>query len=258
MQGRNAVVIGAAGEIGRAVAMELADRGANLYLVGRNAGALEKVADAVRNPALVDVATLDAIDEYEVDRYFRSLMARRVEVDFLINTIGPRPREGKYGSPSDTLTLSEFLLPIQRVAGSQLLTATRGRKAMRQDASSVIVMLTSSLGRSSIPMMAGITAASDAVQGLARVLAAEFGAAAPRVVCARVDAIPASRTIRESMAANAETLRMTVEQFARTLPGDSSKPLTIERAARILVDLHGTSGYPEICPTGSILDIVSQ
>lgn len=258
MQGRHAVVVAAAGEIGCAVALELASRGANLYLAGRNVGALEKVAARALNPAKVDIAALDATDDFEVDRYFRNLVARGVAVDFLINAIGPRPGGAKYGCRSDELSLSEFLLPIELVAGSQLLTATRGRRAMRQDPSSVIVILTSSLGRSAIPLMAGITAASDAAQGLARVLAAEFGATAPRVVCARVDAIPKSRTIRETMAANAQTLGMTVEEFTQTLPGDASKPLTIERVARVLADLHGTSGYPEICPTGSLLDIVAQ
>lgn len=258
MQGRNAVVVAATGEIGQAVAQELANRGANLFLAGRNVGALEKLADRAWNRTKVDIVALDATDDFEVDRYFRNLRARGVAVDYLINAIGPRPSIAKYGTRSDQLTVSEFLLPIQLVAGSQMLTATRGLKAMRQDPSSVIVILTSSLGRSHIPLMAGITAASDAVQGLARVLAAEFGAAAPRVICARVDAIPMSRTIRETMAANAETMGMTIEEFARTLPGDPSKPLTIERVARVLVDLHGTSSFPEICPTGSLLDIVAQ
>lgn len=252
---RNALIIGATGAIGGAVAEELAGRGAALYLVGRDSRALEERARRLRSMVAVHTQVLDALDERELADYCASLGTRGVSIDFLLNAIGPRVDVARYGTPCDGLTLQDFLLPVEVVAGSQFLTASRFLPLMRGDRSSVIVLLTASLGRSSIPLMAGITAACDAVQGLARVLAAEVGPAGPRVVCARVDAIPSTGTIEETMAANARTMRMSVEEFAKTLPGQGTTALTLPQAARDIADI---AFDPETWPTGSLVDIVGR
>jgi 3-oxoacyl-[acyl-carrier protein] reductase len=198
---------------------------------------------------------LDALDEPGLGRYCSSLVAGGVQVDFLLNAIGPRVGPARYGTPSNALSLAGFLLPIEVIAGSQFLTATRFRPLMRTGRSSVIVMLSASLGRSSIPLMSGITSACDAVQGLSRVLAAEFGTKGPRVVCARVDAIPGTRTILETSAANARTMGLSVEDFAKTLPGQGAALLTLEQVAGDIADM---AFEPEVWPTGSLRDIVGR
>jgi NAD(P)-dependent dehydrogenase (short-subunit alcohol dehydrogenase family) len=203
----------------------------------------------------VHVQVLDALDERELADYCASLGNRGVRIDFLLNAIGPRVDVARYGRPCEELRLKDFLLPAEVVAGSQFLTASHCRPLMRGNRSSVIVLLTASLGRSAIPLMAGITAACDAVQGFARVLAAEIGPTGPRVVCARVDAIPGTRTIQETMAANARTMRMSVEEFATTLPGQGTAPLTLQQAGREIADI---AFDPDMWPTGSLVDIVGR
>jgi|CXWL01.1.fsa_nt_gi short-subunit dehydrogenase len=255
MVGRNVVILAATGEIARAVADEMARRGAALYLSARNQAALDALATRLRRRVVVHTAVVDACDAVAVEAYFGTLRARDVGIDFVLNAIGPRPGLARYGARSENLSLAEFLTPIELIVGSQFLSATRCRPAMRAAPTSVVVMLTASLARSATPLMAGITAASDAVQGLSRVLAAEFGADGPRVICARVAAVPQSRTIRETMAANAATLGITADEFARSLPGDPDFELGFEHVGREIADLAQPSAR---WPSGALIDITAQ
>jgi NAD(P)-dependent dehydrogenase (short-subunit alcohol dehydrogenase family) len=252
---RSALIVAATGAIGGAVADELASRGVSLFLIAREPQALEERAGRLRALVPVHTQVLDALDEQGLARYCASLGAGGVQIDFLLNAIGPRVGAARYGTPSDALSLADFLRPIEVIAGSQFLSASRFRPLMRTDRSSVIVMLSASLGRSAIPLMAGITSACDAVQGLARVLAAETGPEGPRVVCARVDAIPSTRTIQETMAANARTMRLSVDEFAKTLPGQGAAPLTLEQVGRDITDIAFDA---DAWPTGSLVDIVGR
>src|SRR6202044_3667970 len=58
-----------------------------------------------------------------------------------------------------------------------------------------ILLLTASLSRSKIPNLAGITAASAAVEGLTRVMAAEWGGDGIKVICICAGALMETRRI---------------------------------------------------------------
>lgn len=255
MAGRTVAILAANGDIAGAVAREMARRGAVLYLSARSGAELEERARHLRSLVPVHTDVVDVADAEAVQEYFHSLHRRGAIIDFLLNPVGPRAGEARYGTRSVDLRIEQFLLPLDLIVGSQFLTATRSRSVMRPGPASVVVMLTASLARSGVPLMAGVTAACDAVQGLSRVLAAEFADSGPRVICARVDAIPASRTIQETMAANAATMGLTVEEFARTLPGGPGAPLGLEQVGREIADLANPSTR---WPSGSLIDIVGR
>lgn len=64
-----AVIYGAGGQIGGAVAHAFAREGASVYLAGRTAKKLDKVATGIRNDGgIAETAVLDALDEAAVDR----------------------------------------------------------------------------------------------------------------------------------------------------------------------------------------------
>jgi NAD(P)-dependent dehydrogenase (short-subunit alcohol dehydrogenase family) len=80
-----------------------------------------------------------------------------------------------------------------------------------------ILTLTSSLSRSKIPFMAGVASASTAIEGLTRVLAAEYGMFGIKVICLNPTALAETRTIRETTHANAQTMGIPTEELAKQL-----------------------------------------
>ncbi len=88
-----ALVVGATGGMGRAVALALANRGVDLALMGRNADALEEIAAQCRktgtdaHPVVCDIAATDTI-EAGVNAAIKQLGS----LNYLINCAGISPR----------------------------------------------------------------------------------------------------------------------------------------------------------------------
>jgi len=94
LQGRRAVVTGAAMGLGRASAIALAEEGAELILFDREAEGLEETAAAVRSagrPAHTRV--LDLTVEAEIEAAFAEARARCGPIDVLLNNVGGSARE---------------------------------------------------------------------------------------------------------------------------------------------------------------------
>lgn len=255
--GHNAIIFAATGAIASATAMELARQGARLFLSARNVAQLQRLQEMIllTTNAAVESTVVNAEDQDEVALYFQSLADREIRPDLVFNGIGVDPVESMYGCPSDKVTLRCFLEPIIRIVGSQFVTATLGAIHMRYSRRGTIVLLTSSLSRSSLPNMAGITSASDAIQGLARVLATEFHPWGIRVACVRVDAIYETRTIQLTTAANAQTRGVSIDEYVSSIQrsDSSSAPLSLELAARGIV--HIAADAFKISPNGQPIDV---
>ena len=64
LEGKNAVVYGAGGSVGDAVARSFAREGARVFLTGRTRAQLDEVAEAIRRAGgTAEVAIVDALDE---------------------------------------------------------------------------------------------------------------------------------------------------------------------------------------------------
>lgn len=236
----NAFVFAASGAIAGAVSRELARQGARMFLSGQDARRLAELARAisVETGAEPAVATVDATSASAVADYLDAQAARGVVPDWVFNGIGLDPVGAMYGERSESLPAEVFTQPLTAIVGGQFVTATQSALRMRPYGSGTIVLLTASLAKSAMPFMAGITAACDAVQGLARVLAAEYTPYGPRVLCVRVAGIPETRTIRLTSAANARTRGVTVEEFRRAAGvGTAASMLTLEAAAKKIAAL---------------------
>jgi len=67
LEGKTAIVYGAAGSIGAAVSAAYAREGARLFLAGRTTETLDRVADQIRaNGGHADVAQVDATNRSQV------------------------------------------------------------------------------------------------------------------------------------------------------------------------------------------------
>src|SRR5260370_22512868 len=118
-----AVVYGAGGAIGGAVARAFAREGANLFLTGRRREPVEAVAkDIVSAGGSAEAAEVDALDEQAVDKDLQSVIDEAGRVDISFNAVGI-PNAKILGMPLVELGAEQFSPPLTAYATSHFLTA---------------------------------------------------------------------------------------------------------------------------------------
>ncbi len=86
--------------------------------------------------------------------------------------------------PTTVASFGQFMAPIEKICGSQFLTSrVAARYMMETQTEGTILLLTAALSRSKLSNVAGITAASAAIEGLTRVMATEWGEDGIKVMC---------------------------------------------------------------------------
>ena len=216
LQDKVAVIYGAGGAIGGAVARAFAAEGARLFLTGRHRAPVEIVAkDIVSAGGSAEVAELDALDEQAVDRYLQYLTGMAGRVDISFNVIGlPNP---KTRVPLTELDADKFSLPIATYTRSYFLTARLAARRMAANGSGVIMTVTATPSRTGTPLIGGGGPAMAAVEALTRNLSAELAPHGIRVVGLRPQGIPETDRIKESFEGYAKASGVTWEQFQETL-----------------------------------------
>ncbi|MEO5891922.1 MAG: SDR family oxidoreductase [Ferruginibacter sp.] len=219
LKNKIAVVFAASGAIAGAVARAFAAKGAKVYVVAKEITDSEKLAHEIKiNGGWAEAMVADALNESHIDAVFEKVISDNGKIDIVFNGIGIRPSQSQYGTPSTIITYENFLKPLTTIVGSQFLTSRAAAKFMTATKSSgTILTLSSSLSRSKIPFMAGVTSASTGVEGLTRSLAAEFGVMGIKVICINPTGLGETRTIKETSAANAATIGLPLEAFAKEL-----------------------------------------
>ncbi len=211
LAGRTAAIFAATGAIGSAVARQLVAHGARVYVSGRRLDAVDALAREIgATPAVVD-----ATNEAEISRWIDRIVSDTGSVDVVVNAIGPRAGEAHYAIPATAIPYDRFLLPLTLIAGSQFLTSRAAARCMMTQGHGAIVLLSASLSGLFVPFMPGITAACGAVEALTRTMAAELAHDGVRVNCVRAGSMPETRTIHETSARMASTLRIDVDEFRR-------------------------------------------
>ena len=82
LKGKNAVIYGAGGDIGGAVARAFAREGAKLFLSGRTLGPIKALAsEIVGRGGVAEAAQVDALDEQAVERYVGSVVEKAGAID---------------------------------------------------------------------------------------------------------------------------------------------------------------------------------
>jgi 3-oxoacyl-[acyl-carrier protein] reductase len=199
LAGKHAVIFGAGGAVGAAVAKEFAAQGATVFLSGRALNSVEQVAqDIQRDGGIAYAAGVDALDEQGVQAYLDRVAREGGSIDILLNVIGPQPKD--YGNATSTmeLPLEQFLLPLTTMVPSQFITARAAARHMIQQKEGVILFVTAipSLGFSSNATAVG--SAFGAMESLLRCLATDLAPAGIRVVGIRSGAMVDTRTIQQS------------------------------------------------------------
>jgi NAD(P)-dependent dehydrogenase (short-subunit alcohol dehydrogenase family) len=91
LDGKRALVTGGSRGLGRAMAQAFAEAGADLVLVGRDAGSLGQAGDELRALGRkVDVLTGDLTSGSEAERVCTQILAGHGPIDILVNNVGGR------------------------------------------------------------------------------------------------------------------------------------------------------------------------
>jgi 3-oxoacyl-[acyl-carrier protein] reductase len=188
LEGRNAVVYGAGGRIGRAVAGAFAREGARVFLAGRTLGRLQEVAAAIASDGgTAEVAQVDALDEQAVDAHADAVAAAAGGIDVSFNAIS---HGDVHGAPLLELPFEDFARPISIATRSQFLTTRAAARHMTRRRSGVIMTITASTARRSLPEVGGTGVTFDAIESQCRQWACELGRYGVRVVWLLTTGLP--------------------------------------------------------------------
>src|ERR671914_1456599 len=125
-----ALIYGAGGAIGSAIARAFASEGANLFLTGRHLTAVEVVAkDVVSTGGAAEAAEVDALDEQAVDKHLQSVIDKAGRVDISFNAVGI-PNTKILGVPLVELDVGQFSQPLTAYVTSYFLTARLAARRM--------------------------------------------------------------------------------------------------------------------------------
>ena len=188
---KTAVIYGAGGSIGGAVARAFAAEGARVHLVGRTRETLEAVAAHIKDIGIKDaeVAVVDALDETAVEEH----LARVGDVDVSFNLVS---RGDVQGLPITDMPVDDFLRPVINGTRANFITARAAARRMAERGSGVVLTLNSGSAHGS-PMMGGTGPADAATDSLVRNLAMELGPRGVRAVGLWAAGIPETLTVEK-------------------------------------------------------------
>ena len=238
LKGKSAVLFGAGGSIGAAVAKEFAVEGAEVFLAGRTKATVEAVAKEIAAAGgRAHAAALDSTDDAAVNQFIDNIVKEAGKIDILIDFAGPLAREYGNGKLAVDLPVEEFMVPLTTMVRSRFITARAAARHMTKAHSGVIILVTGSPARPHVPGATAIGAAFAAMENLAGNLAFEVSPLGVRVVCLRTTANVDSRSIQDTMEVVASQLHISKDQaIARLSQFNFLKvPATVQDTANAAV-----------------------
>jgi NAD(P)-dependent dehydrogenase (short-subunit alcohol dehydrogenase family) len=238
LKNKNAIIYGAAGSVGSALARAFAREGARVFLTGRKAAPLVSlVAEIVAAGGQAESAIVDALDGQAVDAHLASVVEKAASIDISFNAIGI-PQPGIQGTPLTDLPVENFLQPILAYSRAHFLTARGAARHMLTRKSGVILMHTPEPGRAGAPLVGGMGPAWAAMEALTRDLAAEYGAHGIRPICLRSTGLPETETISVVFGLHAKANGIPREQFQAMMDN-----MSYHRRSTTLAELAGAAVF---------------
>ncbi len=186
LDGKNAVIYGAGGPVGGAVARAFAREGAQVHLAGRTRDSLDAVAKEIRSAGgAAKTQQVDALDERAVDEHADAVAAQAGSLDISVNLISHGDVQG---TPLAEMTPADFERPVVTAVRTMFLTSRAAARHMIRQRSGVILMF-GGYG-DPVPRVGGLQVAFGALESLRRALACELGPDGIRVVTLQTGGIP--------------------------------------------------------------------
>ncbi|WP_202310839.1 SDR family NAD(P)-dependent oxidoreductase [Mesorhizobium sp. L-8-10] len=178
-QGRCAVITGAKGDIGAAIAAELARRGAHVFAV--DIGYRERSGPETAGAGQIVRLPLDVTDAAAVSETFREISVQAAPISLLVNAAGG---PGNVRVPVDQVTDADWHRVVSLNLDGLFFCCREAARAMKPIGGGAIVNISSGAGRNwTRTGVQAYAAAKSGVIGLTRQLARELGPAGIRVNC---------------------------------------------------------------------------
>lgn len=188
LENKVAVIYGAGGAIGGAVARAFAREGARVFLAGRTQAKLDKVAGEIRSiGGAASTTVIDALDEQAVDQFVAAVVEQAGYIDISFNLIS----YGDIQKPLTEISVEDFMQPITTAMRTHFLTTRAAARHMVGRGSGVILAFGGG-GPQTLPGLGGFKIALDAIEGLRRQWACELGPHGIRVVTLKTGGVPES------------------------------------------------------------------
>jgi NAD(P)-dependent dehydrogenase (short-subunit alcohol dehydrogenase family) len=169
LEGRHALITGAGGGIGAAIALRLAAEGARVTLAGRRRAPLEVVCEALGAEAYFIVDGFDVTDAEAIAKGHAAARAALGPVDILVNNAGEAP-----SAPFDKTDLSLWNKVLTTDLTSVFLVTKQMLGDLRASPNGRIVNVASTAGLTGYAYVSAYCAAKHGVIGLTRALALEL------------------------------------------------------------------------------------
>ncbi|CAG9166836.1 3-hydroxybutyrate dehydrogenase [Cupriavidus respiraculi] len=172
LQGKTAIVTGAASGIGRAIAEQLAREGAAVAIADLNLDAARAVADAIESGGGRAMAlAMDVTDERAVDEGTDEVARTLGGVDILVSNAGIQ-----IINPIEAYSYADWKrMQAIHLDGAFLTTRAALRHMYRDNRGGTVIYMGSVHSHEASPLKCAYVAAKHALLGLARVVAKEGG-----------------------------------------------------------------------------------
>lgn len=172
LKDRIALITGASRGLGKAMAVALADAGARLALVGRDAAKLHETASEVRSRGSeAEVFQCDVTSEPDVLKLEQDISSRMGRIGILINNAGVNVRKN-----ITDFTLDDWRLVTDTNLTSVFLMCRSFVPHMKGTGYGRIINMTSIMSHVSLPGRAAYSSSKAGLMGLTRAVALELAA----------------------------------------------------------------------------------
>lgn len=248
LQNKNAVIYGAGGSLGGAVARAFAKAGATLFLSGHKLKPVQQLVDEIVNAGgKAEAAEVDALNERAVNDYVSKVAKKAGSIDVSFNLISLQDRQN---IPLVDLSLEDFTRPVKRATETQFITSTAAGRVMMKQRSGVILSLTATPGGIGYAHTGGFGPACHIIESLSINLASELGAYGVRVVNIRSAGSPDSKVFKDAIEHGGDK----VIQFIKKIEDD-----TMLKKMPVMDDIANTAVFlassKAACITGVTVDV---
>ncbi|HMH21489.1 MAG TPA: SDR family oxidoreductase [Puia sp.] len=213
LKNKNAVIYGAGGSVGTAIARAFAQEGAKVFLTDHTVERIGQTAgEIIRNGGYAEFAQVDALNQPEVERHLESLIEKHHQIDISFNLIS---LNDVHGIPLSDIPIDQFLTPVTTAMRSHFITANAAAQKMIEQKRGVILMLTANAAKKPYENTGGFGVACASLEALSRQFAVELGKYGIRVVCLRSAGSPDAKGVHEAFTEHARMAKVSEEEFER-------------------------------------------